>query len=96
MNGFLNLRVTKKRRNSTLDIPHFTFGQDGCRLNKVGITRVSTKIGDGSISEINQCEKGNTLAKCDAFNLKAHNFTQILLISTTIVAKNANIMGNRR
>ena len=52
---------------------------------KIPITRVSTKIRDGSISEINQCRKGNIFTKCDAFNPKAHNSTQILHISAPLL-----------
>ena len=66
------------------DIHHFTSGQDGCRLNKIAITRVSTKIRDGSISEINQRKNGNILTKCDALNPKVHNSTQILHISVPL------------
>ena len=84
MNRYLNLRVKEKQRNSTSAIYHFTSGQDGCRLNKIAITRVSTKIRHGSISEINQCKKGNILTKYDAFNPKEHNSRQILHISAPL------------
>ena len=85
MNGFLNLRVQLKSKEIQLpDIHHFTSGQDGCRLNKIAITRVSTKIRDGSISEINQRKNSNILTKSDALNPKAHNSTQILDISAPL------------
>lgn len=47
----------KSKEIQLLDIHHFTSGQDDCHLNKIAITRVSTKIRDGSIPEINQCKK---------------------------------------
>ena len=84
MNGFLNLRVTEKQRNSTSGYSSFHFRSRWLPLNKIAITRVSTKIRDGSISEINQCKKGNILTKYDAFNPKAHNSTQILHISAPL------------
>lgn len=65
-------------------IHHFTSGQNGCRSNEIPITRASTN--DGSISEINQCNKGNIFAKYDAFNPKAHNLTQILHIFAPLSA----------
>ena len=51
------------------------------------MTRVSTKIHDGSISEINQCRKSNIFTKCVAFNPKVHNLTQILLISAPLIRR---------
>ena len=101
MNRYLNLRVNERRRNSTSAIYHFTSGQDGCRLNKIRITRVCTKIRDGSISEINQCNKGNLFTKYDAFNPKVHNSNQILHISAqkislTITIKNTTLLCKMR
>ena len=65
-------------------IYHFSSGQDGFRLNEIAITRVCSKIWDGSISEINQCNKCNIFTKYDAFNPKTHNSTQILHISAPL------------
>ena len=84
MTGFLNLRVTEKRRNSTSGYSSFHFRSRWLPFHKIAMTRVSTKIRDGSISEINQCKKDNILTKNDTFNPKVHNSAQILHISAPL------------
>ena len=51
-------------------IHHLAYGENGCHFNNIPLSRVNSKIRNGSISEINQCGKSNIFTKYDAFNPK--------------------------